>query len=191
MKYAGIGARDTPSDVLQWMSQIGAYLGRRDYLLRSGGAHGADSAFFRGCESVKGAREIFLPWNNYNDLGIQLQREKRDGPTALRGDFAKPTEAAMSRASKSHPSWNNCNSGARKLHARNAHILFGLNLDDPVDFILCWTKRGAVIGGTGQALRMSKSIPIFNLARLTDRNLFRDLMNKREQQCLKKEIESK
>jgi cell division GTPase FtsZ len=53
----------------------------------------------------------------------------------------------------------------RKLHARNAMIVLGKNLDDPVDFIICWTPGGTGSGGTGQALRIARAygIPVYDL----------------------------
>lgn len=54
--------------------------------------------------------------------------------------------------------------GAKKLQARNSHQVLGLDLNTPSDFIICWTKGGKGIGGTGQALRIAKAynIPIFD-----------------------------
>ena len=62
MIYAGIGARKTPGGVLVLMREVGAILARDGWMLRSGGAEGADSAFEAGAKSAGGAREIFLPW---------------------------------------------------------------------------------------------------------------------------------
>lgn len=50
--------------------------------------------------------------------------------------------------------------------------VFGRNLDEPVDFVICWTKDGKEghgserpCGGTGQAVEMAslKGIPVINL----------------------------
>jgi hypothetical protein len=45
--YTGVGSRNTPSDILQFMYLIAKKLGP-DYFLRSGGAMGADLAFEGG-----------------------------------------------------------------------------------------------------------------------------------------------
>jgi len=44
-------------------------------------------------------------------------------------------------------------------------ILFGKDLNTPVEFIVCWTKSGKVTGGTGQALRIAKyyDIKVYNM----------------------------
>jgi len=55
---------------------------------------------------------------------------------------------------------------ARVFMARNSYQVLGPDLATPVDFVWCWTPHGAVIGGTGQALRIAAAyeIPVFNLA---------------------------
>lgn len=57
--YAGIGSRKTPKNVLDFMFEIGKELALLGYVLRSGGAEGADSAFEKGADSVKGMKEIY------------------------------------------------------------------------------------------------------------------------------------
>ena len=43
--YAGIGSRETPPEFIDEFIKIGKWLGSHGYILRSGGADGADSAF--------------------------------------------------------------------------------------------------------------------------------------------------
>ena len=45
MTYAGIGSRETPTEVLELMTKASTWLGARGYTLQSGGAIGADMAF--------------------------------------------------------------------------------------------------------------------------------------------------
>lgn len=138
MKYAGIGARDTPLDVLILMTTLARHLEhRKGFLLRSGGARGADIAFCRGIAIATNV-EVFYAQD--------------------------ATPEAFDHAAKFHPNWAACDSFAQALHARNSMILLGRHLNDPVNFIVCWTAGGAVIGGTGQALRIAKAyeIPVFN-----------------------------
>ena len=147
MKYAGIGSRRTPPEILDTMEDLGRQLAVAGYVLRSGGAEGADSAFERGCDAVKGAKEIFLPWKGFN---------------GRKECVFLPNEEAISLASQIHPAWSKCSPGAWKLHARNCQQVRGKNLDDPSDFIVCWSPGN---GGTEQALRLAKihNIPVFNL----------------------------
>jgi len=55
--YAGIGARSTPQNILDIMTNLAHKLSEKEYILRSGGALGADMAFDEG--SHHGMEEIF------------------------------------------------------------------------------------------------------------------------------------
>jgi predicted Rossmann fold nucleotide-binding protein DprA/Smf involved in DNA uptake len=59
--YAGIGSRRTPSEILELMKEIGSKLEIEGWLLRSGGAPGADQAFEAGISKDE-AKQIWLPW---------------------------------------------------------------------------------------------------------------------------------
>ena len=150
MKYAGIGSRRTPLDILRSMERLGETLAMQGHILRSGGADGADTAFERGCDRVGGAKQIFLPWTGFNG---------RKFPCSI------PNEA-FAMAAKFHPAWDRCSRGAQKMHARNCQQILGASLNDPTDFIVCWSPGS---GGTEQALRIARArnIPIFNLIEAT------------------------
>ena len=77
----------------------------------------------------------------------------------------RPSQEAMALAEKYHPNWAACKPGARALHGRNMHIISGIKLDKPVEFVICWTADGLASGGAGQAMRYAKglNIPIINL----------------------------
>lgn len=149
MTYAGIGSRSTPGHVLEMMASTAAYIAMNSGLcLQSGGASGADSAFESGCDKFSGPKSIFLPWRFYN--GNQSA-------------FFQVPEKAFDIASKFHPVWTTLSPAAKKLHARNALIILGPNLDRPVRFVLCYTRPGGY-GGTGQGVRMAiaHKIPVFD-----------------------------
>ena len=140
--YAGIGSRKTPTDILAVMTELAMWLEGLRWLLRSGGAQGADIAFEAGA------------------LGIATRRRPRK-----RIFKAKDcTRGAIEHASLHHPAWDRCSHYAKALHGRNSMIMLGRNLDDPVDMVICWTPDGLTTGGTGQALRIAQSmnIPVFN-----------------------------
>jgi hypothetical protein len=153
--YAGIGARQTPTDVLLIMRLAAADLAKRGYVLRTGGAEGADRAFFDGAQSVGGRIDLYLPWPTFwtppRFAGVEIQ--------------TYPSRQAYKLAERYHPNWRNLRRGVRSLHARNAHVVLGADLNDPVRFILCWTPGGNGQGGTGQALRMAPDygIPVLDL----------------------------
>ena len=140
--WAGIGSRETPSSILFIMSKIAEAFSGIGYTLRSGHAEGADKAFEFGCDKVNGLKEIFVSADatpEANELAMQFH----PNPEALKrkGDYVVG------------------------LMGRNMQIVSGRNLDQDVDFIVCWTKDGKASGGTGQALRYaeSKKIKIYNL----------------------------
>lgn len=145
--YAGIGSRETPIEVRKTMTEIASNLSRHGFLLRSGGAEGADDAF----ESGATLKNIFLPWDSFNG-------RKADGK-----EYIIP-KTDFSFVEKFHPAPHALKRGAKLLMSRNTNQILGEHFDDPVDFVLCWTSDGKASGGTGQALRIAKSlnIPIFN-----------------------------
>ena len=147
--YAGIGARATPITILDDMCNIAYMLECEGYILRSGGADGADTAFESGLEEQKN-KEIFYA-RNY-------------------------TSAAMQHAKAYHPRWFSLSEYAKQLMARNSMILLGENLDTPVDFVVCWTAGGATIGGTGQGLRIADdyNITVYNLGKEYEFERFMD-----------------
>ena len=148
--YTGIGSRKTPQPILELMTHAAAKLARSGWMLRSGGAAGADSAFERGCLLTSGRLELYLPWQGFEQK------------TSSSGD---PTPAAFALAKTIHPAWDRLSNGARKLHARNCHQILGADLQTPTHFVLCWTPSGNRSGGTGQALRLATlhNIIIFDL----------------------------
>lgn len=153
--YAGIGSRETPNNIQILFQKVAEYLSKQDYILRSGAAEGADSAFEYGCDIVDGQKEIFLPWKRFQNSDSQL---------------IVSNKRAFEIAEKYHPYWHNLKEGARKLQARNSHQVLGWDLETPSNFIICWTKNGKGSGGTGQAIRIAKAynIPIFDAGTYLD-----------------------
>ncbi len=151
MKYCGVGSREAPVNILAKMREIAKYLAQHNWILRSGGADGADTAFESGCDEISGEKEIFLPWKGFNNSTSNLYTI---------------TQAAFDLAGTIHPAWDKCSQGAKKLHARNCFQVLGENLNDPVNLLICWTKNGKEIGGTATAIKIAKkhNIRIINLA---------------------------
>jgi hypothetical protein len=152
--YAGIGSRSTPKDILKFMTEISMFLCRRGYVLRSGGAEGADTAFEEGVADSP-LKEIYLPWKGFQGNKSPLWHVG---------------EGALEVAKKYHPSYSSLSSAGRLLMARNVYQVLGMDLSTPVDLVVCWTPGGKLIGGTAQAIRIAKdkSIPIFNLGKDKD-----------------------
>jgi hypothetical protein len=136
--YAGIGSRLTPQNILEDMTRLAGRFCNLNYILRSGGAVGADQAF-----------------------AAKLPDEAK---VILKAKDATP--AAIELAGTIHPAWNLCDDYARKLHGRNCMIILGPNLDEPVEFVVCWQDPYMDRGGTrlGMRLAESRGISVYNLA---------------------------
>lgn len=151
--YAGVGSRSTPKPTLELMKRIASCLRQQGYTLRSGGADGADTAFWSG--AVPNV-EVHVP----------NEAKKAVWPSGV-----LPSKKAYALASKFHPSWKGLSEYAKLLHARNVGIVLGVDLETPADFVLCWTPDGATTttteatGGTGMAIRVAYAhgIPVYNL----------------------------
>ena len=57
--YSGVGSEQTPQEVLDNMTELAAELEKEGYVLRSGGAEGADKAFYKGVTNPKNAKVYF------------------------------------------------------------------------------------------------------------------------------------
>ena len=144
--YCGIGSRKSDENILILMTKLSSRLEELSWILRSGGAIGADLAFEKGVANPQN-KQIFLardakPWAF--DLVKSFLPNDRSG-----FDYWKPY--------------------IKSLLARNMMQVFGENNDSPVKFILCWTKslkyETSEVGGTGYAIRaaLKHNIPVYNI----------------------------
>ena len=147
--YTGVGSRETPPDIIEKIKKIAKFMGEQGYILRSGGADGADAAFEIGCGSHP--KEIYLPWKGFNG--------SNSANYMVYGD-------ALLLASKIHPAWFNLTDAAQKLHGRNCYQVLGEDLKHPSSVLICWTHNGEETGGTRTAIVLAKQkgIPVINLA---------------------------
>lgn len=152
--YAGIGSRETPDNILNQMRKVGSFLADRGYILRSGGAKGADKAFEKGCDLVKGHKEIWHP----DGLFFPLNDWATDKASSVCWEY--PLEKMKAYTIK--------------LITRNMYQVFGesenFDKDNKVDFVVYWCKgnpleKGRDSGGTRYAVRVAHeaNIPTFNL----------------------------
>lgn len=153
LAYAGIGARKTPGEVLQYMTQQATLLESMNCLLRTGDAEGADQAFCNGAKykSVYTPKQPILDW----------AREK----------VAEVCDS----------DYNTYKPITQNLLARNMYQLFGdgdtPDACYPSKFVLYWSKPSSgynlsqqdnyfnCSGGTRYAVRaaVKAGIPTFNL----------------------------
>lgn len=161
MYYTGIGSRETPKEILEKMRHIALSLSESGFILRSGGADGADTAFEDGSrECVNSEREIYIPWNNFNN------RSSSDSDVFVRGDDIHSRNIAATL----HPIFYKLSRGAAALHTRNVNQVLGRDASnpDPSEFVIYYaakTSGGNVKGGTATAvnLAISRGIPTWNL----------------------------
>lgn len=162
--YTGVGSRETPQDICYLIKQISCILACRGYILRSGGADGADKAFEDGCDISKGLKDIYLPWKGFNKNNSLLYNVDKN---------------ALELASNIHPAWNRLTQGGQKLHARNCYQVLGDKLNEPSKVLICWTKNGEIKGGTATAINLAlkNNIPIYNLFSEIDQNKIKKRLN--------------
>jgi hypothetical protein len=146
--YTGIGSRETPIDIQKLMTHIAIALSNDNWILRSGGAEGADTAFELGAKY----KRIYLPWNGFNNRSVDTYSY-----------VVPPYNDEM--VYDYHPSPERLSAAAMKFMSRNSYQVLGDSLDSPSQFVACWTVNGKESGGTAQAMRIAKDyhIPIYNL----------------------------
>lgn len=189
--YAGIGSRSTPGNVCDVMTKLAWKLSDKGWILRSGGAKGADDAFYRG--SVYSEQwacppaltppksEIYTPEHligskQYGYIPVFVEENLEMihrawkicafdlGLTAFRGCKFKGIEGL---------------NFSQRCHIRNVFQVMGLDLDTLVKGLICYapwqvvgdTRR--VIGGTNTAHRIAQlMIPADKIYNMYDFDTF-------------------
>lgn len=159
--YTGIGSRQTPKDILKLMEDVAFKLAMEGYILRSGAAAGADTAFEEGAKAYadqidyqQTLGQIYIPWESFTAYDSYY----KDWYKVL--DRMPKKAEAYQLASEIHPAWDKCSKGAKALHARNTFQVLGSNLDNPSNFLICWAKvdkHGNISGGTRTAWELAKN----------------------------------
>ena len=157
------------------MYKTAVYLAEDGYCCNTGAALGADQTFANGAASVDGAVQLFIPWNNYEKDWIH----NLGGPGFFPDIYiANPIMDAKAFESVNifHPAADKLSRAIKALHARNWLII------NKTQFIVCWSPKGEVVGGTGQALRIAASMgmPIYNLGNQDTLNAFIEKLNERD-----------
>ncbi|QDJ96451.1 hypothetical protein Xoosp13_265 [Xanthomonas phage Xoo-sp13] len=140
------------------MTRISTFLESEGYILRSGGARGADRFFENGIINPDNKR-IYI-----------IEQGFKGHQSPLYGVCDK----ALAIAKSVHPKWdspkmlyNNCQ--GQRLHGRNVYQILGKTLDTPSKFVICWTPGGLLTGGTATAIKLAKkyNVPCLNLGSVT------------------------
>lgn len=173
--YTGIGSRETPKDIMKLMTDVAFKLASKGFILRSGAAQGADTAFEDGAKAYAEQvdervtlAQIYIPWDSFTSYDEYY----KDWYKVL--DRMSTKMAAYKLASETHPAWDRCSKGAKALHARNTYQILGPMLNNPSSFLICWAKvdrHGNIKGGTRLAwdLAGKYNVPRLNLSNKEDR----------------------
>lgn len=168
--YAGIGDVNIPANIQELMKMIGEELAHQGYVLRTGGAKGADTAFMEGCDKAKGIKEIFYP----SDIHVNAKTLK----------IAKEIHGHWEYCENKQPKPGNKYSFPVQAHCRNMKIINGDLLNNPVEFTIAYQDINQVTGGTWQGIKYSKKlgIKVYNLFVEKDRNEIIDIVFRDEEQ---------
>ena len=173
--YTGIGSRNTPYTICSLMANIAKKYAKAGWVLRSGGADGADTAFEHGAVIGHGKAEIYIPWDSFG-------QHYHDSKRIFLVKDKEILQRAMMLASDVHPNWDACSPSARKLHARNSFQVLGGDLEVPSSVLICWApiQGDSIKGGTRTAWEIAKlyDVPRFNLADSRTEQKFRDFVQK-------------
>ncbi len=165
--YAGIGSREIDYRTSMVMQRIASLLEKKDFILRSGGANGADNAFEIGVKS-RFNMNIHLPHKSFNG------RYAGSNGYIYLDDTTSENYRLAYESLKFHPSGFKISASPKNFMIRNFFQVCGYIGESNSEFIVCWTKGGANgynikttrdDGGTGQAIRIASSldIPVYNL----------------------------
>lgn len=186
--YAGIGSRNTPDHIQNIMTRLATKLEQEGWILRSGGAEGADSAFERGVMRPQANAEIYLPWYKFpakpKDPRVQ-PRIAGSQPQFINYQTLPTAQAARQTV----PIYNDSYVGRQDwwfdLMARNAMQILGSDLNTPSKMVIAYTPNAAKgwkndptdiykrrrepgSGGTGHALRIAEARPEIEIRNLAD-----------------------
>lgn len=142
-RYAGIGNRKIPKWAHDSIVQRARLLQFDGYILRSGGAAGADSLFEYGTTLQGGAKEIFKKELFPPKWCVDLVRKHHKYGKTMKDPITI------------------------QLMARNCQIILGKYGDAPVDFVLAWCEDEEV-GGTAFGLTLARAykIPVENMRKV-------------------------
>jgi hypothetical protein len=148
--WTGVGSQKTPPQVGQVMTRLSAYFETLRFVLRTGGASGADTYFYNGLNRKNdNTLQMFHPWKGFSSSGSDDH---------YRAHY--PQNKAFEMMEEIHPKPRLLTQAGRKLHARNIHQVLGPDLDHPIKsaFLVCWTPGGGGCRGNKDRNRARKTI---------------------------------
>lgn len=178
MFFTGIGSRETPKWIGLILSKFTNYMTSRGYILRSGGAPGADTFCESGVTNtlIKDSndfKEIYIPWKGFNGSDSNLYT-------------IEDSDEVIAIAEDNHPAYKYLKPQVKKLMNRNVYQVLGKDLNTPSEFVICYTSDGCKshstrtnkTGGTGLAISVASknNVPIINLGNTDDLNMVLNIL---------------
>ncbi len=157
VQYAGVGARNTPPEIINYMQLTAIALAQDGCVCRTGAALGADQSFAEGAMKAAGQVDLSIPWHSYEKVWVNSLRQDLISVNVIQDNNVKAFESVQLY----HPAPDKLKHAVKKLHARNYMIV------EPADYVVCWTPEGATVGGTGQAIRIAEDLGkhVYNLGK--------------------------
>ena len=162
--YTGVGSRETPKHILEFMRKVGKAMADKGYVGRSGGARGADTAFYEGMLDSTNLGDLdfecYLPWEGFNNY---FSKQEFMINTPKLGNYLK----AQDLVRDIHPAFDRLTRGPLALHTRNVYQVLGKDLTTPSTVLFCYgkvDKQGVVLVGTRTVYVLAKQhdIPCYN-----------------------------
>ena len=147
--YTGVGSRAISQELKARCMLKAAELDEKGYILRSGGAEGADTGFSLGAQR----KEIYVPWMSFteNDKLDQIYPPVHLSPALWEEAIEILKQINLDKGHLYHI-LNKRSYTA--LHTRNVFQVLGADLESPSDFLWFCSPTdllGAPIGGTKTA----------------------------------------
>lgn len=176
--FTGIGSRETPKWIGLVLSKFTNYMTSRGYILRSGGAPGADTFCEDGVTNTllkdsNDFKEIYIPWKGFNGSDSNLHT-------------IEDSDEVIAIAEDNHPAYKYLKPQVKKLMNRNVYQVLGKDLNTPSEFVICYTSDGCKshvtrtnkTGGTGLAISVASknNVPIINLGDEYDLNMILNIL---------------
>ncbi len=175
--YTGVGSRETPLYIMYMMAQLAQIFEKKDWILRSGCATGADAAFEDSLLNPHISTEIYVPNKGFSKKMGTIHKNYYIIPKEINGTAfeSKYREAMrMLMEENMHKAWKHCAENIMDLHNRNMFQALGKDLQTPSKFLVCYTNNREKsyeetdinTGGTATAINVAskKGIEIFNLS---------------------------
>jgi predicted Rossmann-fold nucleotide-binding protein len=154
--YAAIGTRAVPDGWQNLCRKIGVYLAKRDWVLHTGAAQGADQLYAEGALRAGGSIVLHLPWETFERDWWETMQEEH--PRRVEIDVLDTNDTiARQSVVLHHPNPEKLTNGGRLLHARNYRIV------KDTSFVIAFPKNGQ--GGTMQGIRVAEAakLPVIRL----------------------------